>query len=580
MKPACGHFMSEFDSEGSAALEEGLEAAQSSGACSSDELKLCRHKLQAFQQSELQETMMKYLDEAVAERKERRLQQLLDQSTSKSVLPEYRRAKYVQELSNLRVEVEIEEKLKQALLANDPSREKLLDELMQFRAESNTAQQRDQCKEIKKKHEEMIFNKALQTVQETLESGDGDCEAALRKAKEERVEANLLQEHEQRCRKWKDRIQNARIRERKRLELEDLDSALASRDEDCDKRLNALRRFDDMDHELEEREEICYEIGKEKRQKEKQQKQKKKEEQEKKGKQKKQSASGLDFDSVFFGLTCIILPTLTFCTCCCWCWPRCRRRCSLPCEEPAVKPALKPALKLLQLNDEDDIYPDNSASQLGLREDACEDASQVSAAGSWSLIGASRPESDHCFLPNSFFKTPEGQPQKGSELHVGDLVQGVDGKPVRVKKIGSKEAKSLVEIETNRGAVLCVTSNHQVATEISSAGQLSYTAARELQIDDLVLCDHDGKWESEQIGSKKEARLQEQVEVLEIIFDPNIAVANLTMPQGAVLSKCPDPKPGRRGGSKYQKKKAKASCPEDTHDDSDDDWRTQGDYLD
>lgn len=246
-----------------------------------------------------------------------------------------------------------------------------------------------------------------------------------------------------------------------------------------------------------------------------------------------------------------------------------------------MKPALKPASKQLQLDDEDDIHPDNSASQLGLREDACEDASQVSV-GSWSLIGASRPESDHCFLPDSFFKTHGGQLRKGSELHVGDLVQGVDGTYVPVKKIGRKKAKSHVEIETNSGATLCVTPNHQVAIELSSAGKLSYTAARELQIDDLVLCDHDGKLESEQIVSKKEARLQDPVEVLEIIFDPNIAVANMTMLRGAVLSKCPDPKPGRRGGSKYQKKKAKASCPEDTvtHDDFDDDWRTQGDYSD
>ena len=179
MKPRCGHFMSEVDSQGSAALEEGLEAAQSSGACSSDELKLYREKLQALQQSELQETMFKDLDEAVAEKNERRLQQLLEEATSKSVLPEYRRAKYLQELSNLRVEA-IEEKLKQALLAKDPSCEMLLDELMQFRAESN-AQQRDQCKEITKKHHETIFNseseEALQTVKETLESADGGCEA-------------------------------------------------------------------------------------------------------------------------------------------------------------------------------------------------------------------------------------------------------------------------------------------------------------------------------------------------------------------------------------------------------------------
>jgi len=186
MKPACGHFMSEFDSQGSAALEEGLEAAQSSGVCSSDELKPFGDKLLALQQRELQETMLKDLDEAVTEKNERRLQQLLEEAKSKSVLPEYRLAKYLQELSNLRVEAKIEEKLKQALLAKDPSCEMLLDELMQFRAESNTAQQRDRCKEITKKHQEMILNskheEALQTVKETLESG---------------WEANLLQEHEQ-----------------------------------------------------------------------------------------------------------------------------------------------------------------------------------------------------------------------------------------------------------------------------------------------------------------------------------------------------------------------------------------------
>ncbi len=231
------------------------------------------------------------------------------------------------------------------------------------------------------------------------------------------------------------------------------------------------------------------------------------------------------------------------------------------------------------MNDADDIHPDNSASQLGLPEDACEDASQVSA-GSWSLIGASRPEFGHCFLPNSFFKTYGGQLRKGSELDMGDFVQGVDGTYVPVKKIRSKKAKSLVEIETNGGAILRVTPNHQVATEISPVGEYSYKATSELQIGDLVFCDHG----TDTVVCKDEIRLQDPLEVLEIIFDPNIAVANLTMPRGAVLSKCPDPKPGRRGGSKYQKKKAKASCPEDTHDDSDsdsdDDLRTQGEYSD
>lgn len=133
--------------------------------------------------------MLKDLDEAVFKKNERRLQQLLEEAKSKSLLPEYRRAKYVQELSNLRVEGETEEKLKQALLAEDPSCEMLLDELMQFGAESNTAQQRDRCEEIKKKHHEMILNskheEALPTVKETLEPG---------------WEANLLQEHEQRSR--------------------------------------------------------------------------------------------------------------------------------------------------------------------------------------------------------------------------------------------------------------------------------------------------------------------------------------------------------------------------------------------
>ena len=37
-----------------------------------------------------------------------------------------------------------------------------------------------------------------------------------------------------------------------------MDSALESKDENCDQLLNALRRFDDMDHELEEREETCF----------------------------------------------------------------------------------------------------------------------------------------------------------------------------------------------------------------------------------------------------------------------------------------------------------------------------------
>lgn len=574
-------------------LEEELGKAENSGACSSDELKPYKETLKALQQSELQETMLKYLDEAVTEKNERRLEQLLEQAEQEKNVSPKALDKYNQELRSLKVsraskneELEAEHKLEQALSANDPSCKRLLDELLQFRSESNTTQQRDRCKEIKKKHEERIFKskleEALQTVKETLESGDGDCEAALRKAKEEGVEAILLQEHEQRCRSSKDRIKNARTREIQRRELEDLDSALESKDENCDQLLNALRRFDDMDHELEEREETCYKIRKEKRQH---------------AKQKKQSASGLD--SLFFCVACIILLAVTFCTRCWWWWCPCwwcwhkligflsafvnfpnwsKHRRSIPCEERAVKPALKPAPKQLPLDDADDIHPDNSASQLGLHEDACEDASQVSV-GSWSLIGASLPESGHCFLPNSFFKTPLGQLRKGSELNRGDLVQGVDGKPVCVKKIESKEAKSLVELETNSGATLCVTPNHQVAIERSSAGKLSYTAARELQIDDLVLCDHDGKWESEQIVSKKEARLQDPVEVLEIIFHPNIAVANMTMPV-AVLSKCPDPKPGRRGGAKYQKKKAKASCPEDTHDDCDDDLRTQGEYED
>ncbi len=291
-------------------LVKQLVEAQSSGVCSSNELKPFGDKLLALQQSETQETMLKYLDEAVTEKNERSLQKLLEQAEqAKNVLPKALE-KYKQELRSLRVsraskneELEAEHKLEQALLAEDPSCDKLLDELMHFRAESNTAQKRDQCKEIKKKHQETIFNRkreeALQTVKETLESGDGDCEAALRKAREERVEANLLQEHEQQCRELKDRIQNARTREGQRRELEDLDSALESKDEDCDERLNKLRRFPDMDHELGEREETCYKIRKEKRQQEK---------------QKKQSTSGLD--SVFL-LTCIWL-TVAFCICCWW----------------------------------------------------------------------------------------------------------------------------------------------------------------------------------------------------------------------------------------------------------------------
>ena len=187
-------------------LERQLVDAQSSGVCSSNELKPFGDKLLALWQGETQETMLKYLDEAVTENNERRLQQLLEQAEQEKNVSPKALEKYKQELRNLREsrtskneELEAERKLEEALLANNPSCDKLLDELMQFRGEAHLSPQRDRCKEIKKKHQETIFNRkreeALETVKEILESGDGDCEAALRKAKEEGVEAILLQEH-------------------------------------------------------------------------------------------------------------------------------------------------------------------------------------------------------------------------------------------------------------------------------------------------------------------------------------------------------------------------------------------------
>jgi len=146
----------------------------------------------------------------------------------------------------------------------------------------------------------------------------------------------------------------------------------------------------------------------------------------------------------------------------------------------------------------------------------------------------------HCFMPFTLFKMATvGTRVPASDLKIGSRIMAADGVTVlEVSSVVPNKAREVLQLEAGE-AKLTVTGTHRMLVpHRGDSGKASEVPAGRLNVGDAILCKtHDGASIAQELTSVLVMVGEEDIDVLQIAFVPDVPVAVFEEPSMSLLSK-------------------------------------------